>query len=550
MRRLFALTGILVAAAAILVFGVWFAVTSSPSDRAEAANQPPSLLGATDRGAGTPDLIVESIEDRQGLGFCPGSAGLRIVVRNLNAFPAGASSLFVQATGGGSSQTLAVPAIPGNGSATLLSYVTGIPSGDSYTATADSAFVILESNEANNSLTVNLSVTTLPTCTPTPTHTFPAGFTPTVTPTPCGAPDDDGDGVPDCKDNCPFIANPVQENTDRNFIENAPWSTQDDRTRAKSDGLGDACDPDDDNDGLTDLDEATGASCGAVLTNGKNHDTDGDRFLDGMECLLGTSPINASSKPPITSCAPGAGDSDGDRITDRAENCGYGTSPSDTDSDGDRNSDGATDGCEVASINNDRIVNSGDQLLLVLEIMREPRPSYRLVDYDLNKDGAVNAGDQLLMALFISPSGQCPAGQPDLLIQSMKIELETGGSCAFTSTTLGLRVVVRNGGSFQAPIFAVNGNSGQKSTLTTLAPGAITSLWFAGYLSGNNSAFADATFLVIESNEGNNGLSQFVPVPTLPPTCTPTAPPTFTPTVTHTPFPAPATPIPTATPTP
>jgi hypothetical protein len=49
-----------------------------------------------------------------------------------------------------------------------------------------------------------------------------------------GAPDADGDGVPDSSDNCPTVANADQANTD-----GAP------------DG-GDACDPDDDNDGVPD----------------------------------------------------------------------------------------------------------------------------------------------------------------------------------------------------------------------------------------------------------------------------------------------------------
>ena len=46
--------------------------------------------------------------------------------------------------------------------------------------------------------------------------------------------DEDGDGVPDVEDNCPSIPNPDQKDTD-------------------SDGVGNACEPDDDNDGVPDL---------------------------------------------------------------------------------------------------------------------------------------------------------------------------------------------------------------------------------------------------------------------------------------------------------
>ena len=77
---------------------------------------------------------------------------------------------------------------------------------------------------------------------PAPTPPPPAP-TPTPTPTPIIAVDTDGDGVPDLAigfgpDNCQFVYNPGQENAD-------------------GDLMGDACDPDDDNDGIPDLIDPT-----------------------------------------------------------------------------------------------------------------------------------------------------------------------------------------------------------------------------------------------------------------------------------------------------
>ncbi len=223
------------------------------------------------------------------------------------------------------------------------------------------------------------------------------------------APDNDGDGVSDAGDNCPNDPNAAQLNTDGNFIDQTPPSSQDDRTWPNSDAAGDACDPDDDNDGLTDTAETGGPPCAsaAAATDPLLRDSDGDRVLDGAECALETDPTSSTTKPTQAMCGANV-DSDGDRLKEWAEFCGYNTSDSNTDTDGDLALDGANDGCEAASLNGDRVVNSGDQLLMVIEILRELSPSLRLVSYDINKDGAVNAGDQLLLAQFISPSGQCP----------------------------------------------------------------------------------------------------------------------------------------------
>ena len=140
-----------------------------------------------------------------------------------------------------------------------------------------------------------------------------------------------------------------------------------------------------------------------------------------------------------------------------------------------------------------------------------------------------------------------PSPLPDLVISAMRIELETGGACNYTSTALGLRVWVRNIGAGDAGPFFVDVNGRTGSVPGGLAAGQMTSLWFAhGFVHGGmNHAFADSALQVAESDETNNECSEMVPIPTLPYPCTST--PTATSTPTYVPTPT-ATTTPTATP--
>lgn len=193
----------------------------------------------------------------------------------------------------------------------------------------------------------------------------------------CGAPEDpdgiqepllmlycadaDEDGVCDDVDNCPLIPNPLQIDTD-------------------FDTAGDVCD-DDDNDGLSDVDEAT------YGTNPLLQDTDGDLLSDGDE-------VN------VYSTLPNSPDSDGDFINDGDE-INNGGDPLDPLSwpnfaDGDIAPLGSPDG----------VINAADYLIAQRIAMGELTPAaLQLAHGDLypagSPDGVINTSDLILLLKLV-----------------------------------------------------------------------------------------------------------------------------------------------------
>jgi hypothetical protein len=105
----------------------------------------------------------------------------------------------------------------------------------------------------------------------------------------------DGDTVPAARDNCPTLPNEDQVDTDR-------------------DGLGNACDPDDDNDGTPDTADQlpsnggeTGDNDGDGIGDNEDPDDDNDQLPDAFEIAVGTNPKKA--------------DTDGDGVADLTDNC-------------------------------------------------------------------------------------------------------------------------------------------------------------------------------------------------------------------------------------
>ena len=103
-------------------------------------------------------------------------------------------------------------------------------------------------------------------------------------------PDSDGDGRADFTDNCPSAANAGQENLD-------------------GDGQGDACDADQDGDGLSDAAES------AIGTNPRSANSDGDALGDGADICPAVPGATANGCPPVA--APQAPAAPNTRVTAR-----------------------------------------------------------------------------------------------------------------------------------------------------------------------------------------------------------------------------------------
>jgi hypothetical protein len=179
---------------------------------------------------------------------------------------------------------------------------------------------------------------------------------------------------------------------------NGPNVPDNDETWPNSDFIPGACDPDDDNDGLLDADEISGAQCNGVVTSAINVDTDGDHLTDGWECswYFDGDPETNSDPSMTTSKYLGTGTADGDadRVPDSWEMRGYNSSGSDTDSDG-----FCSDLVEIASVDGNRAIGDPDRLSVArraLNIWGPDAAQDWVLDIDAN--GAVGDPDRLFVA--------------------------------------------------------------------------------------------------------------------------------------------------------
>lgn len=158
--------------------------------------------------------------------------------------------------------------------------------------------------------------------------------------------DDDGDGIPNGEDNCVNVPNGPGDESNQEDLD--------------TDGIGDVCDEDRDGDGLLDVDENADGTCPSQT----DEDSDDDGVLDGAD---------ACPCDPNPECSGGGGttDDDGDGHPNVSDNCPSVANPGQEDDDG----DGVGNACDPDNPNGDSdgdgTLNEVDNCPLVANELQE-----------------------------------------------------------------------------------------------------------------------------------------------------------------------------------
>ncbi|KAF4527641.1 hypothetical protein B566_EDAN010865, partial [Ephemera danica] len=171
--------------------------------------------------------------------------------------------------------------------------------------------------------------------------------------------DADNDGILNNPDNCPLVPNPGQEDSDQDgadrqgdVCDNCPTIPNLDQEDVDKDGIGDACDPDMDNDGIpNNLDNCP------KKANPDQRDSDRDGYGDACDnCPRIPNPAQTDSDSDLVGDAcESTQDRDRDGIQDNVDNCPKVANSDQLDTD----KDGRGDECDP-DIDNDGIPNQRD----------------------------------------------------------------------------------------------------------------------------------------------------------------------------------------------
>ena len=197
----------------------------------------------------------------------------------------------------------------------------------------------------------------------------------------------DGDEIRNIEDNCRFVANPDQANSDgdtagdacdpdidgdgrANASDNCQYVPNADQADRDGDGIGDVCDPVDDvqdSDGDEVVDDADNcvdvpnpdqADTGGTALGDACEDRDGDAVGDLVDnCVEVANGDQANLDADALGAACDA-DDDGDTIADVADNCPLAPNPTQRDSD----ADGRGDACDDAFDSTDGFAGGGGKL--------------------------------------------------------------------------------------------------------------------------------------------------------------------------------------------
>ncbi|CAD0203328.1 unnamed protein product [Chrysodeixis includens] len=258
-------------------------------------------------------------------------------------------------------------------------------------------------------------------------------------------PDADGDGIPNLPDNCPLTPNPDQLDRDNDrsdkrgdACDNCPREYNPGQEDTDQDGVGDVCDPDMDNDGISNSDDncprrynpaqedidndGAGDACDNCprIRNpaqedadrdgvGDACDSDVDRDQDGIQDSIDNCPTVPNSDQ-LDVDEDGNGDAcddddDGDGIIDVQDNCPYMKNRDQKDS----NNDGVGDVCDN-DYDGDSVINELDNCPNNSKIYRTDFRNYMTVRLDPEGESQqdpnweiANQGAEILQTLNSDP---------------------------------------------------------------------------------------------------------------------------------------------------